>query len=42
VRNEDAKDGLWVIKSKRQMVYGRMDAPLSELVKAAQKLASNQ
>ena len=42
VRNDGAKDGLWVINRKRQTVYGRMDAPLSERVKAAQKLASNQ
>jgi len=42
VRNDGAKDRLWVINRKRQTVYGRMDAPLSDRVKAAQRLASNQ
>jgi hypothetical protein len=39
VRNSDAKDGLWVIAGKRQVVYGRSDLPLGERVEAARKLA---
>ncbi|MBR1238472.1 primase-helicase family protein, partial [Bradyrhizobium sp. AUGA SZCCT0182] len=40
VRNEDAKDGLWVIGGKRQTVYGRSDLPLSERVVAARRLSN--
>ena len=35
VCNPDAKDGLWVIGGKRQVVYGRMNVPPSEQIKAA-------
>ena len=42
VRNPDAKDGLWVIGAKRQVVYGRMDVSPGEQIKAAQKLVPNQ
>jgi len=39
LRNPYAKDGLWVIKGKRQAVYGRLDAPIADRIKAAGKLA---
>ncbi len=39
VRNDAAKDGLWVINGKRQVIYGRMDATLSDRIKAAVTLA---
>jgi hypothetical protein len=39
VRNDDAKDGLWVIGGKRQVVYGRSDLSLGERMEAARKLA---
>ena len=39
VLNVDAKDGLWVMGGKRQAVYGRVDVPPAELLKAAGKLA---
>ena len=42
LRNPDAKDGLWVIGAKRQVVYGRMDVSPGEQIKAAQKLVPNQ
>ena len=35
VRNDIAKDRLWVIGGRRQAVYGRLDVPLSERIKAA-------
>ena len=38
VRNGAAKDGLWVIGGKRQAVYGRLDIPLIERIRAAGKL----
>jgi hypothetical protein len=38
VRNDDAKDGLWVIGGKRQVVYGRSDLLLSDRVKAAKAI----
>jgi hypothetical protein len=41
VRNESAKsDGLWVIKGKRQAVYGRRDLPYRERYLAAYTLAN--
>jgi len=42
VRNPDAKDGMWVIGGKRQMVYARMDVAPAEQLKAAQRLTSNR
>jgi hypothetical protein len=39
VRNRDAKDGLWRISDKRQVVYGRRDVPLSERLEAVRGLA---
>ena len=35
VRNDIAKDRLWVIGGRRQAVYGRLDVPLSERIRAA-------
>ena len=35
VRNNDAKDGLWVIGGRRQVVYGRSDLPVDERLEAA-------
>jgi hypothetical protein len=40
VRNGDAKDGLWVIGEKRQVVYARMDLPPSEHIKAVRMLVA--
>lgn len=39
VRNPDAADGLWKVGDRRQVVYGRLDLPLSKLIEAARKLA---
>ena len=39
VRNEAAKDGMWVVKKKRQVIYGRRDLSLRDRIVAAQKLA---
>jgi hypothetical protein len=38
VRNPDAKDGLWRISGKRQVVYGKRDLPLQEKLKATRGL----
>jgi hypothetical protein len=40
VRNTVAKDGLWVVRGKRQVVYGRMDVAPADRIKAAEKLPS--
>jgi hypothetical protein len=40
VRNPDAKDGLWVIGGRRQVVYGRKDVPPGEQFRAARKLTT--
>ena len=32
VRNDTAKDGLWVIGGKRQVVYGRLDVSVGERI----------
>lgn len=42
LRNPDAKDGLWVIGGKRQVVYGRSDATLDVRLEAARKLARDR
>ena len=39
IRNEAAKDGMWVVKKKRQVIYGRRDLSLRDRIVAAQKLA---
>jgi hypothetical protein len=38
VRNPDAKDGLWRISGKRQVVYGKRDLTLREKLEAARAL----
>jgi hypothetical protein len=35
VRNEAAKDGLWKIRGKRQVIYGKTDLPIRDRVAAA-------
>lgn len=35
--NPDRKDGLWVVKAKRQVVYARRDLPIRDRVAAARK-----
>jgi len=40
VRNEDADDGLWKIKNKRQVVYARSDLTLADRLRAARKLTN--
>ncbi len=39
VRNEAAKDGLWVIQDKRQVIYARTELSLQNQIIAARKLA---
>ncbi len=39
VRNDAAKDGLWVIKGKRQAIYTKADLSISDRIKAAGDLA---
>jgi hypothetical protein len=41
VRNRDAKDGLWKIGGKRQVIYGRSDLDYVDLVRAARTLAGS-
>ena len=38
VRNEAAKDGLWKIAGKRQMVYAKRDLTIRDRIQGAQKL----
>jgi hypothetical protein len=40
VRNDDSKDGLWVINKVRQAIYVRKDLSISESVAAARRLAN--
>ena len=39
VRNDAAKDGLWVIKGSRQVVYAKSELSISDRFKAASDLA---
>ncbi|MBK8306171.1 MAG: hypothetical protein IPL00_03340 [Gammaproteobacteria bacterium] len=39
IRNDLAKDGLWKIDGKRQVVYARRELPLRDRMKAAQQLS---
>jgi hypothetical protein len=39
VRNDAAKDGLWVIRKKRTAIYGRSDLSTSDRLRAASRLA---
>ena len=38
VNNPDAKDGMWRINDRRQMVYAKIELPLAEQLKAAKKM----
>ena len=38
VRNPNAKDGLWVISSRRQAIYGKTSLPLRDRYAAAARL----
>jgi hypothetical protein len=40
VRNDAARDGLWVVKGARKTIYARKDLPVPERTKAAQRLAT--
>jgi hypothetical protein len=42
VRNDLAKDGLWVINRKRQVIYAKKSLSLQERVRAASKTVSGQ
>ena len=42
VRNEDAKDGLWKVHGKRQVVYCQKSLPLSAQLAAADALAKSK
>jgi hypothetical protein len=39
VRNDAAKDSLWVVKKSRQAVYAKSDLSISDRLKAASNLA---
>jgi hypothetical protein len=39
VRNPATKDGLWVVRSKRQAIYARRDLPTRDRISAAERLA---
>jgi Family of unknown function (DUF5906) len=39
IRNDDCKDGLWIVQGRRQVVYGRQILSISERISAARKLA---
>ena len=39
VRNDAAKDGLWVINGSRQVVYAKSELSISDRFKAASELA---
>jgi hypothetical protein len=36
-RNPDAKDGLWVVDGRRQVVYARRELSIRERIEAARK-----
>jgi hypothetical protein len=38
VRNPDAADGLWKVRGRRQVVYGKASIPMTELIRKARKL----
>jgi hypothetical protein len=42
VRNDAAKDGLWMINDKRQAVYARSDLPIKDRLRAAQQITKNE
>jgi hypothetical protein len=38
VRNDGAKDGLWVVNGSRQVIYARSELCAADRLKAAKKL----
>jgi len=38
VRNDDAKEGLWKMGARRQVVYGKVTIPRGELVRQVGEL----
>ena len=40
VRNEDASDGLWKVRGRRQAIYGKADLSLRDRLIAASELVS--
>jgi hypothetical protein len=42
VRNDAAKDGLWKISGKRQVIYGRKDLSLADQIRAARALTNEE
>ena len=42
VRNDDSKDGLWVINRVRQAIYARSDLSISDRIAAAQRFTGNR
>ena len=42
VRNDGARDGLWVINGNRQVIYAKKDLPLSDQINAAELLRQSQ
>lgn len=38
VRNDDAKDGLWVVKGKRQAIYAKKDLDIRDRIVAAREI----
>jgi hypothetical protein len=42
VRNDAAKDGLWKVNGRRQVIYGKSTLPIRERRRAAQELAKDR
>ena len=42
VRNEDARDGLWVLGERRQVIYAKACLPVQQRYQAAQELAGQR
>ena len=42
VRNDDAKDGLWMVRGKRQVVYAKADLPLRDRLRAVEELVADR
>jgi Family of unknown function (DUF5906) len=39
IRNDDRKDGLWIVYGRRQVIYGKRTLSINERISAARKLA---
>jgi hypothetical protein len=39
IRNNDRKDGLWIVGGRREVIYGRRTLSFNERISAARKLA---